>query len=109
MRQNVMKLRSHVLNLGMAAALFTAVHPTWCADNNPPEQMTYQGYLADANGAGLAPANPLNYDAVFRIYDASSGGNLLWAETQIITVDKGLFSIVLGQGSQNGSEPRPSL
>jgi hypothetical protein len=102
-----MNLRKLSTILSLAAALLAI--STRAADNNPPEQMTYQGFLADANGAGLAPSNPLNYDAIFRIYDASTGGNLLWAESQIITVDKGLFSVILGQGSVNASEPRPSL
>lgn len=109
MHQNIMKLESLAFNLAMAIALFFAALPLHAADNNPPEQMTYQGFLADGNGVGLAPSNPLNYDAIFRIYDAATDGNLLWAETQIITVDKGLFSVVLGQGAQNASEPRPAL
>ena len=71
--------------------------------------MTYQGYLADQNGDGLGASAPVNYPAVFRIYDQSTAGALLWSETQIITVDKGLFSVILGQGSANGSEPRPAL
>src|SRR4051794_10416824 len=109
MHQNLMKLGTLACKAGMAAALFLAPFTTLGADNNPPEQMTYQGFLADANGVGLAPTNPLNYDAVFRIYDASTAGTLLWAETQIITVDKGVFSVLLGQGAQNASEPRPAL
>jgi len=104
-----MKLRSFAFTVGMAATLFLMPSPARGADNNPPEQMTYQGFLADSNGVGLAPTNPLNYDAVFRIYDASTAGTLLWSETQIITVDKGVFSVLLGQGAQNGSEPRPAL
>lgn len=103
------KFASFALKLAIATTLLAAPLSSRAADNNPPEQMTYQGFLADANGAGLAPTNPLNYDAVFRIYDAQSGGNLLWSEAQIITVDKGVFSVILGQGSQNGSEPRPAL
>lgn len=108
-RSRLRKARSLALNIALAAALFPAALPARGADNNPPELMTYQGFLADSNGVGLAPANPLNYDAVFRIYDASTGGNLLWSESQIITVDKGQFSVLLGQGSAFSSEPRPAL
>ena len=42
------------------------------ADANPPERMTYQGYLVDGNGAVLGNSVPANYDVVFRIYDARS-------------------------------------
>ncbi len=79
------------------------------ADANPPAQLSYQGYLTDANGVPLGSTTPRNYDVVFRIYDASQGGNIKWAEQQTITVDKGYFTVMLGEGSAVGSEPRPSL
>ena len=75
----------------------------------PPDFLTYQGFLADGNGTGLAPATPINYSVVFRIFDSQTGGNLVWAEVQTVTVDKGQFSVILGEGSQNASEPRPAL
>ena len=75
------------------------------ADANPPEQMTYQGYLVDANGDPLGNLAPANYDAVFRIYDVKQGGASLWAEQQTVTVDKGYFSVMLGEGTGFGNEP----
>ena len=75
----------------------------------PPNLMTYQGYLVDANGNPLAPSNPINFTVVFRIYATSTGGSALWAESQTVTVDKGNFSVVLGEGGAQGSEPRPAL
>ena len=74
------------------------------ADANPPERMTYQGYLVDVNGDALGNLAPTNYDTVFRVYAAKQGGTALWAEQQTITVDKGYFSVLLGEGSQYGSE-----
>ena len=44
----------------------------------------------------------------FGIYDDQSAGTLLWAEQQTVTVDKGYFSVLLGEGSDIG-EPRPGL
>jgi hypothetical protein len=80
------------------------------AASSPPERMTYQGFLVDNNGAALAPGpNPINYPVVFRIYDASEGGAPLWSEQQIVTVDKGNFSVVLGEGTDVTGEPRGSL
>ena len=32
----------------------------------------------------------------FRIYDAESAGNLLWEEVQTVSVQKGIFSVLLG-------------
>ena len=74
------------------------------ADANPPERMTYQGYLVDGNGAALGLSAPANYDVIFRVYRAKQGGTAIWAEQQTVAVDKGYFSVLLGEGSQYGSE-----
>ena len=76
------------------------------ADSKPPSLMTYQGYLTDSNGNALGGAAPANYDVVFRIYDIKEGGaasNILWTEQQTVTIDKGYFTLLLGEGSQVGS------
>ena len=75
------------------------------ADSNPPERMTYQGFLVDANGTALATNAPKNYDVLFRIYDAQTLGNLKWSEAQTITVDKGYFSVLLGATSPRETFP----
>jgi len=75
----------------------------------PPNLMSYQGFLVDANGAALAPNNPVNFSIVFRIYGVSSAGAPLWTEAQTVTIDKGNFSVVLGEGGSEGSEVRPDL
>jgi microcystin-dependent protein len=82
------------------------------ADGNPPDLMTYQSYLTDANGVALGSTAPKNYDVIFRIYNdqsATAGANRLWTEQQTVTIDKGYFSVLLGEGSDVGSEVRPVL
>lgn len=76
---------------------------------NAPDRLTYQGFLVDANGAALGATAPRNYDIVFRIYDDASAGALVWAEQQTVTVDKGNFSVILGEGIEISPEPRPVL
>jgi hypothetical protein len=66
---------------------------------NPPGQISYQGFLTDASGIPLATNTPRNYTVTFRIYDASTGGNEKWAEQQVVTVDRGYFTVLLGNGS----------
>ena len=81
------------------------------ANGLPPERMAYQGYVVDANGIPLATNAPKNYDVIFRIWNDSSAtaaGNRLWTEQQTVTVDKGYFSVILGEGSSIG-EARPAL
>ncbi len=92
------------------AAVLTFQASTFAAATfGPPDQMSYQGYLVDSNGVPLGNDNPVNYDIVFRIYDASEGGTVLWAEKQTVVIDKGQFGVVLGEGAVNGSDPRPNL
>ncbi|MBC8244362.1 MAG: tail fiber domain-containing protein [Verrucomicrobia bacterium] len=98
--------------LGMLAGAAFALGQaalTRAADANPPERVTYQGYLVDGNGSPLGNSAPTNYDVIFRIYDAKSGGTKLWSEQQTITVDKGYFSVLLGEGSSYSNELRGSL
>lgn len=75
----------------------------------PPEAMTFQGFLVDANGNPLATNNPANYPVFFRIFAAPTGGASLWSEQQIVTVDKGNFSVILSEGTAVGGEPKPLL
>lgn len=79
------------------------------ADPNPPERMTFQGFLTDGNGVPLSTNAPKNFDVVFRIYDDQSAGTRLWSEQQTVTVDNGYFSVLLGEGSDVGTESRPAL
>lgn len=79
------------------------------ATANPPDRLTYQGFLADGNDTPLAPNGPVNYSVVFRVWTDDIGGTLKWAEKQTVTVDKGRFSVILGEGAKNASEPRDPL
>ena len=63
------------------------VDETLAADANPPERMTYQGYLVDGNGVALAPDVSANYDVVFLIYNVKHGGTAIWAEQQTVKVN----------------------
>jgi hypothetical protein len=58
-----------------------------------PEQISFQGRLADSGG------NPLDgtYSITFTIYSVPSGGSSIWNETlPSVNVDNGLFSVQLG-------------
>lgn len=97
--------------LAGAVACLTLANPASAA-SSPPDLMTYQGYLVDANGNPLATNAPANYPVAFRIYSsptASTPDVRLWSEQQIVTVDRGSFSVVLGEGTTIGGEARPAL
>lgn len=104
--------RTRTLCAGLLLTGFILVPPSLtlrAAETKPPDVMSYQGYLVDANGVPLAPNNPANYPVIFRIYDQATGGNRLWSEQQIVTIDKGNFSVLLGEGTEVQGESRPSL
>lgn len=64
-----------------------------------PHLINYQGRLTDTSGQ---PLNGL-YNITFRIYDAENSGNLLWQGTyNSISITKGIFNILLGDGSDTG-------
>ena len=79
------------------------------AASAPPEQMTYQGFLVDGNGAALGQTAPQNYDVIFRIFTDQTDGTRKWSEQQTVTVDKGYFSVLLGEGAKVGNEIIPDL
>lgn len=90
----------HLLAI-LGAALLAVLPPAarGQANNNPPTQLTYQGFLTDLNGVPLGNTSPTNKSVTFKIYDAETGGNVVWSSIQVVTVDKGHFSVLLGQGS----------
>jgi hypothetical protein len=98
-----------LLTCALALALLLVATLPRAHAAGPPEAMTYQGFLVDANGNPLAPSTPANYPVIFRIFPAPSGGASLWSEQQIVTVDKGNFSVILSEGSAVGAEPKPLL
>ena len=74
----------------------------------PPGSMAYQGYLVGLDGVPLGNAAPKAHDLVFRIYDAETGGTLLWAEEQTAAFDKGYFGVQLGEGASVPGFTNPS-
>jgi microcystin-dependent protein len=93
------------LLLGAGLAVTTAPRAlAQAATPNPPTKLTYQGFLTDASGVPIGNTAPVNRTIAFRLFDASSGGNRLWSSQQTVTVDKGHFSVLLGEGSAVGSE-----
>lgn len=103
----VMK-RNYSVMLGVfcaALVLLPAHRARAQANAKPPTQLTYQGFLTDGNGLPFGNTMPVNKTVNFRIYDALTQGAIKWSAQQVVTVDKGYFSVLLGQGSSIGSEP----
>jgi hypothetical protein len=56
-----------------------------------PTTINYQGLLEE-DGAPVEGSESVT----FRIYDAATGGSLLWEETQAVSFEAGVFSVLLG-------------
>lgn len=93
----------------MASLLLGVPSVAFAQGPGAPLLIPYRGTLVNADGEPLGSPTPRNYDVVFRIHDASSGGTLLWSEQQTVTVDGGRYGIQLGLGGAYGTEPRPEL
>jgi hypothetical protein len=58
-----------------------------------PRLLNYQGYLTDTLG------NPVTNPSVsmtFGIWSLSGGGSQIWYESQVVSVSKGIFNVLLG-------------
>ena len=58
-----------------------------------PPVMNFQARLSDDGGD---PIPDSSYGFVFTIYDDSTGGNVLWTESQTVTTVDGIFAVLLG-------------
>jgi hypothetical protein len=68
------------------------------------QKLSMQGILKDANGKAVPDGTQ---SITFNIYDAFSGGNLIWSETQNVTVFGGIYSALLG--TVNVAQPIANL
>jgi hypothetical protein len=108
-RNSSMKLLRHrplALAVFCAALTLSSLLPSvHAANEKPPAKMTFQGFLTATDGTPLGNASPETKVVQFKIYDASTGGTLLRTEDQTVTLDKGHFSVLLGEGTISGTVP----
>ena len=74
----------------LLASLFGTAHAV-------PMQLSQQGRLVDASGAAASG----NHNLTFRLYNAGTGGTLLWNETVSSNFTNGYYSVVLGSDTIN--------
>lgn len=64
-----------------------------------PHLLNYQGRLTDKDGKPVADGT---YSVTFRLWDAETAGNMLWEETQSVTLQKSIFAVLLGSVTNLG-------
>jgi len=89
-----MKLGRHRRTIAVVGIVLsvTFLLPLWL-HAEVPQQINYQGLLTDDVGTPLDG----DYQMVFSIYDASSGGTPIWSEIQTATVVNGIYNVQIGQ------------
>ena len=72
-----------------------------------PNYISYQGFVVDEAGFAVGAGTPVNRTVIFRIWDNPSSvneSNLIYSEEQTVTVSEGDFSVLVGQGTANGTQ-----
>jgi hypothetical protein len=60
--------------------------------------INYQGKITDSEGADINDTGAAGF--TFRLYNQETDGTLLWEETHAnVTIDRGIFNIILGINS----------
>lgn len=66
-----------------------------------PSLISYQGHVADTAG-NIGATAPVNRTVTFRLWNhatATANTNKLYAETAVVTINNGDFSVLIGQGT----------
>lgn len=69
-----------------------------------PGFISYQGYVTDLGDVPVGNASPENHEIIFRVWDTATGGVLQYSEIQLVTISKGEFSVLIGQGAAVSGE-----
>ncbi|HDL77860.1 MAG TPA: hypothetical protein ENG36_03755, partial [Lentisphaerae bacterium] len=93
-----MKYRAPLLCILLAAAAAWLAAVPGALAQVVPEMFNYQGRLVDENGL----VNGVR-TMVFRLYNAQTGGDVVFIETQQVTVVDGLYSVQVGDNPDYGS------
>ena len=79
-----------------AVALLTAM-ATLTAHAAVPAALNYQGFLTNpTTGAPITTSAGVPLTVTFNLWDALTAGNLIYTETQPVTVTNGVFSVQIG-------------
>jgi fibronectin-binding autotransporter adhesin len=81
-----------ILAAVIAVGLAVFVAPRTASAANPGT-ISFQGKVVNANGTNVTDGT---YNILFKIYNASSAGTVLWSETDSVVVTSGVFQVNLG-------------
>ena len=92
-------MKIHPLSLLFASGLLLSPALALGQASYVPTLVSYQGRVTDSTGALIGNTAPVNRTVEFRLYTLSSGGVPIWAESQVVTISAGEFSVLIGNGA----------
>ena len=87
------------LTVLLATGLFLAPSLAWGQASSVPALVSYQGRVTDNTGTLIGSTAPVNRTVEFRLYTLGTGGTPIWAESQVVTISAGEFSVLIGNGT----------
>jgi hypothetical protein len=94
-------MKTHTRHLLTLAVLLGFTAPIGAQTSAVPDQISYQGFVTDTGGNPIGNSTPENRTIVFRIWDHptnTAAPNLIYSEQQVVTISKGEFSVLVGDG-----------
>ncbi len=101
-------MKTHTRHLLTLAVLLGFTAQTWAQTSAVPDQISYQGIVTDAGGTPIGNVTPENRTVIFRIWDHATdslAANLIYSEQQVVTISKGEFSVLVGDGTAVTGNP----
>ncbi len=93
----------------LAVLLLLAVSTATLAQTSSvPSLLSYQGRVTDSAGNAIGASTPTNRTIQFKFYTVATGGSPVYAESQVVTISGGSFSVLIGNGSGIAGLPGPS-
>lgn len=78
--------------------LVSSVATTLAQTSQVPNLLSYQASVTDVAGTPIGATEPVNRTVTFQFYTTSTGGTPVYAESQVVTIANGDFSVLLGNG-----------
>jgi len=94
-------MKTHTRHLLTLAVLLGFAAPIGAQTSAVPDQISYQGFVTDTGGNPIGNSTPENRTIVFRIWDHPTNTgleHLIYSEQQVVTISKGEFSVLVGDG-----------
>ena len=89
-----------------------AIHSAALAQTQVPSLINYQGHVTTSAGVAIGADSSVNRNVTFRFWKSATdtaAASRLYTETQLVTILKGDFSVLIGSGTAVIGEVKPAM